>query len=95
MQIQTLGPAIGALVSDINLGLALKPEDQAQLHQALIEHHVLFFEGQDITAHQQRDLAAAFGELHIHPVYPQHPERLSCSIPRWTTRPIMIIGIPT
>jgi len=43
MQIQTLGPAIGALVSDINLGLALKPEDQAQLHQALIEHHVLFF----------------------------------------------------
>jgi taurine dioxygenase len=74
MQIQTLGPAIGALVSDINLGLALKPEDQAQLHQVLIEHHVLFFEGQDITAHQQRDLAAAFGELHIHPVYPQHPE---------------------
>jgi taurine dioxygenase len=74
MDLQPLGPAIGALVSGIDLSQALNAEDKTQLHEALIRHHVLFFEGQDITAQQQRDLAAAFGELHIHPVYPQHPE---------------------
>ncbi|NDG05281.1 MAG: taurine dioxygenase, partial [Alphaproteobacteria bacterium] len=74
MHLQPLGPAIGALVNGIDLSKALNAEDRTQLHEALIQHHVLFFEGQDITAHQQRDLAAAFGELHIHPVYPQHPE---------------------
>jgi taurine dioxygenase len=31
---------------------------------------VLFFENQAITPSQQRDLAARFGELHIHPIYP-------------------------
>jgi taurine dioxygenase len=40
----------------------------------LLRHHVLFFENQPVTPVQQRDLARAFGELHIHPLYPQHPE---------------------
>ncbi|WP_422623558.1 TauD/TfdA family dioxygenase [Rhodoferax sp.] len=35
-----------------------------------MKHHVLFFENQPITPQQQRDLAARFGELHIHPIYP-------------------------
>ena len=70
MHIQKLGPAIGALVTDIDLRQALNSEQQTHLHEALIEHQVLFFEGQDITPQQQRDLAAAFGQLHIHTGYP-------------------------
>jgi taurine dioxygenase len=49
MHIQKLGPAIGALVTDIDLRQALNSEQQTHLHEALIEHQVLFFEGQDIT----------------------------------------------
>jgi taurine dioxygenase len=74
MNVKPLGPAIGALVSDIDLSHPLDDAQHKQMHDALLAHHVLFFEGQQITARQQRDLAARFGELHIHPVYPQHPD---------------------
>lgn len=73
-QIQTLGPAIGATVRGVDLARPLNDRERDLLHDALLRHHVLFFEGQPITPAQQRDLAARFGELHIHPVYPNHPE---------------------
>ena len=34
---------------------------------------MLFFEGQSLAPLQHRALAARFGDLHIHPVYPQAP----------------------
>jgi taurine dioxygenase len=74
MNIAALGPAIGAVVDGIDLTRPLSDGDQQALHEALLRHHVLFFENQPVTPRQQRDLAARFGELHIHPVYPQHPE---------------------
>jgi taurine dioxygenase len=74
MNITPLGPAIGALVDGIDLTRPLGDDDHAALHAALLQHHVLFFENQPVTPQQQRDLAARFGDLHIHPVYPQHPE---------------------
>ena len=74
LDIRPLGPAIGALVSNIDLTEPLRNSDRDALLAALLQHHVLFFENQPITPVQQRDLARAFGELHIHPVYPQHPE---------------------
>ena len=74
MKIQALGPAIGAIVSGIDLARPLEDAHHKRLHDALLAHHVLFFEQQAITPAQQRDLAARFGELHIHPVYPHHPE---------------------
>jgi taurine dioxygenase len=74
MNIQHLGPAIGALVGDIDLTRPIDRSHRQALLNALLQHHVLFFENQPVTPRQQRDLAAQFGELHIHPVYPQHPE---------------------
>jgi len=74
MNIIPLGPAIGAVVEGLDLAQPLTEREHARLHEALLKHHVLFFENQPITPRQQRDLAARFGELHIHPVYPQHPE---------------------
>jgi taurine dioxygenase len=74
LDIRPLGPAIGALVSNIDLTEPLRNTDRDTLQAALLQHHVLFFENQPVTPVQQRDLARAFGELHIHPVYPQHPE---------------------
>ena len=42
--------------------------DEISAH--LVEHQVLFFEDQPLTPVQHRDLAQRFGELHIHPIYP-------------------------
>jgi taurine dioxygenase len=69
-QIQALGPAIGALVSGIKLSQVLSDDARDALLAALLQHHVLFFENQPVTPLQQRALAARFGDLHIHPIYP-------------------------
>jgi taurine dioxygenase len=74
MKIQPLGPAIGAVVADVDLTRPLDDTVLAALRRALLTHHVLFFEGQPVTPRQQRDLAARFGPLHLHPVYPHHPD---------------------
>ena len=69
-----LGPAIGARVQGLDLRQPLDDAQHAALLAALLQHHVLVFENQPLTPQQQRDLAARFGTLHIHPVYPHHPE---------------------
>ncbi len=74
LHIEPLGPAIGARVHDIDLTRPLSDDQRDALHAALLQHHVLFFENQPVTPVQQRDLARRFGELHIHPVFPQHPD---------------------
>jgi taurine dioxygenase len=74
MRLQPLGPAIGASVTGLDLIRPIRDHERDASLAALLQHHVLFFGDQPITARQQRDLAARFGELHIHPVYPQHPE---------------------
>ena len=71
--VQPMGPAIGALVSGVSLANGIDDAQRDALLAALLKHHVLFFEQQPMTPLQQRALAARFGDLHIHPVYPQAP----------------------
>ena len=71
--LDTLTPAIGARVQGLDLAAGLDTATRDALLAALLQHQVLFFEGQALTPAQQRDLAAGFGPLHIHPVYPQAP----------------------
>lgn len=73
LHIEPLGPAIGARIHGIRLADPLSDATRDTLLQALLHHQVLFFEDQPITPAQQRDLAARFGALHVHPVYPQVP----------------------
>lgn len=73
LTIEALGPAIGARVSGVSLADGVDDAQRDALLAALLAHHVLFFEGQPITPRAQRALAARFGDLHIHPVYPQAP----------------------
>ena len=70
MQAKQLTLAIGAVVSDIDLCKPLTSAQCSELLALLVEHHVLFFENQPVTPRQHRDLAANFGALHVHPVYP-------------------------
>lgn len=74
MKIERLSPAIGARVSGLRLHAELSDTERDELLGALLEHHVLFFEGQELTPTVQRAVAARFGALHIHPIYPHVPE---------------------
>jgi taurine dioxygenase len=73
-QASKLTPAIGAVVKGIDLSAPLSSSDVAQIRAALDDRLVLFFEGQNLTPAQQRDFAARFGELYVHPFYPGHNE---------------------
>ncbi|MFZ5789101.1 MAG: taurine dioxygenase [Pseudomonadota bacterium] len=66
-----LSRTIGASVEGVDLARPLDPRTRDLIEQALLAHKVLFFEDQHLTAPQQRDFAARFGKLHIHPIYPQ------------------------
>ncbi|KMQ85041.1 taurine dioxygenase [Lasius niger] len=69
-----LTPAIGAQIDGLDLSTPLLPAQFEALQQALATHQVLFFRSQSLTPIQQRDFAAGFGPLHIHPIYPSTPE---------------------
>ena len=72
MKIERLSPALGAIISGIDLNATLNDEAQQGLQAALVEHQVLFLRQQFLQAEQQRDVAKLFGDLHIHPIYPAH-----------------------
>lgn len=69
--VEPLGPVIGALISGVDLSRPIDADGRAEIGEALLKHKVLFFEDQIITPLQQRNFAAAFGKLHVHPIYPQ------------------------
>jgi taurine dioxygenase len=71
MSVTPLNPTIGAVIGGLDLA-----DDHADgviddIRGALLDHKVLFFEDQDLSPERQRDFAARFGELHIHPLYPE------------------------
>ena len=69
-----LTPAIGATVEGIDLSGPLSDEDVGAIRSALDDRLVLFFEDQSLTPVAQRDFAARFGQLYVHPFYPGHEE---------------------
>ena len=79
LSVAPIAGALGAEVSGADLREPLSPTLKKELHEAWMQHQVLFFRDQDITVDQQKDFARNFGELHIHPVIQQmkdqgHPE---------------------
>ena len=74
LSITRLTPTIGAQIEGIQLGQPLSDGDYAAINDALVENLVLFFRNQILTPRQHRDFAAHFGKLHVHPIYPSHPE---------------------
>lgn len=77
LEIEPLSPAIGAVLRGVNLAENASDDLIGDIRAALLKHQVIFFEGQDFTPTQQRDFAARFGDLHVHPLYDRdegHPE---------------------
>jgi taurine dioxygenase len=65
-----LTPAIGGVVTGLDLARPLSEAVIARLTATVAERHVLFFEGQTLDPAAHRRFAARFGKLHVHPVYP-------------------------
>jgi taurine dioxygenase len=77
LRIEPLSPAIGAVLRGVNLAEPASDDLIGEIRAALLAHKVIFFEEQDFTPGQQRDFAARFGDLHVHPLYDRndaHPE---------------------
>lgn len=75
IDIHPLSPALGAQISGVDLSRDLTGEQRNVIEKALLDHQVLFFRDQPITPQQQARFAANFGDLHIHPIYPNVPEQ--------------------
>jgi taurine dioxygenase len=74
LRVKPLTPAIGAIADGIDLSTRLSDGEVGEIRRALDEHLVLFFEEQSLTPVQQRDFAARFGQLYVHPFYPGHED---------------------
>lgn len=62
-----LSGALGAEICGLDLRDDLPAAAVADLRRALLDHCVIFFRGQDISAADQKRLAGCFGELFLHP----------------------------
>lgn len=69
-----LSIALGAQISGVDISQPLNLEQRDAIEQALLQHSVLFFRNQPLDPQQQARFAANFGDLHIHPIYPNVPQ---------------------
>ncbi len=69
LQIKPVGGALGAEIEGLDLGRELDAEMTSTLRELLVEHEVIFFRDQDISAARQKALALTFGPLQMHPAY--------------------------
>jgi taurine dioxygenase len=75
IKVEPLTCAIGALLSNVNLGVASRDSAMvAEIRALLLKHRVLFFRDQDITRAEHVAFARHFGELEDHPVAGSDPE---------------------
>ena len=74
---------LGAEVIGLNLQSPLSADDFAKVHRAHLDHHVLVFRDQHITARQHIDFSRRFGPLQRHVLHQfllrDHPEVLVVS----------------
>ena len=76
IKVEPLTCAIGAELSNVNLGVASRdPALVAEIRKLLLQHRVLFFRDQDITRAEHVAFARHFGELEDHPVAGSDPEQ--------------------
>ncbi len=75
IRVEPLTCAIGAELSNVNLGVASRsPELVAEIRALLLKHKVLFFRDQDISRAEHVAFARHFGDLEDHPVAGSDPE---------------------
>jgi len=68
LDIRPIAGALGAEIHGIDLSQELDDETIAEVRQALLDHLVIFFRGQDITPARHLDFARRFGEIVEYPL---------------------------
>lgn len=79
IEVRSLTPSIGAEIFGVDLGGAISNRQIQEIHEALLQHLVIFFRDQKMTPEQHKEFGRHFGKLHIHPAAPSlndHPEIL-------------------
>jgi taurine dioxygenase len=74
LTVRQLSPTIGAEIGGVDLRDELDDATIAAIRGLLLEHKVIFFRDQDITAVQHIEFARRFGPLEIHPATPADQE---------------------
>ncbi|GAB5451980.1 MAG: taurine dioxygenase [Halioglobus sp.] len=69
LDVKPVGGALGAEIEGLDLGRELDAAMASTLRELLVEHEVIFFRDQDISAARQKALALTFGPLQTHPAY--------------------------
>jgi taurine dioxygenase len=80
IKVSPLSPMIGAEIFGVNIAEPLGNQTFAEIHDALMEHQVIFFRDQVMDWDQHKEFGRRFGELHVHPTAPSpegHPEILT------------------
>ncbi len=77
-----LSAACGAEISGVDLREKLSPDDVAAIHRAWLDHLVIVFRGQDLTAADHKRACGQFGEIgeYNRPKERQHPKYASDEI---------------
>lgn len=70
IDVEPLTPRIGAIVHGADLTGPLSDEMFSEIHDAWMDHLVLFFRDQPLSPEQHLAFGKRFGELHIHPAAP-------------------------
>ncbi|MGD0431629.1 MAG: TauD/TfdA family dioxygenase [Acetobacteraceae bacterium] len=73
IEIDKLTPIIGAEISGADLAKPLSNRQMDEIHRALAENCVIFFQDQKLTQEQHLAFGRNFGDLHIHPAAPHAP----------------------
>ena len=71
LEIEQIGPTIGAEIHGLDLRAPLDAETHRALEAALIEHKVIYLRDQHITTAQHVAFGRRFGELEVHPFRPK------------------------
>ena len=75
IQVKPLNPTIGAEIRGVDLSRDISNQQFDEIHRAFADHLVVFFKDQQpIPPEKQIALGRRFGELHVHPAAPTHPE---------------------
>ena len=65
IEVAPITATIGAVVNGLDLREPMNDEQTREVQDALLDHCVLFFRDQDLTAHQQLEFAARFGTVNL------------------------------
>lgn len=68
ISVRPITPVIGAEIEGVDLAGELTNRQFDELHRALLDHHVIVFRDQHLSAEDHKRFARRFGALHVHPL---------------------------